>query len=86
MATHSVLLPRESHRQRSLAGYSPEGHRELDTTEATENAHMPIHTHTYWYVDPNKKNTFGMITVLTPNTLGSKNLLFCLLERIPTQF
>ena len=30
-----VFLPGESHGQRSLAGYSPEGHKELDTTEAT---------------------------------------------------
>ena len=28
-----VVLPGESHGQRSLAGYSPWGHRELDTTE-----------------------------------------------------
>ena len=28
-----VLLPGESHGQRSLAGYSPWGHTELDTTE-----------------------------------------------------
>ena len=31
-----VLLPGESHGQRSLAGYSPRGHNESDTTEATE--------------------------------------------------
>ena len=30
-----ILLPRESHGQRSLAGYSPKGHKESDTTEAT---------------------------------------------------
>ena len=30
-----VFLPRESHGQRSLAGYSPWCCRELDTTEAT---------------------------------------------------
>ena len=30
-----VLLPGESHGQRSLVGYSPEGQKELDTTEAT---------------------------------------------------
>ena len=30
-----VLLPGDSHRQRSLAGYSPWGHKESDTTEAT---------------------------------------------------
>ena len=33
-----VFLPGESHRQRSLAGCSPGGHRESDTTEAT----MPL--------------------------------------------
>ena len=30
-----VFLPRESHGQRSLAGYSPEGHKESDRTEVT---------------------------------------------------
>ena len=30
-----VFLPRESHGQRSLVGYSPWGRKELDTTEAT---------------------------------------------------
>ena len=33
MATHSVFLPGEFHRQGSLAGYSPRGHKEWDTTE-----------------------------------------------------
>ena len=33
MAIHSVLLPGESHGQRSLVGYSPWGRKELDTTE-----------------------------------------------------
>ena len=28
-----IFLPGESHGQRSLAGYSPRGRRELDTTE-----------------------------------------------------
>ena len=28
-----VFLPEESHRQRSLMGYSPQGHKELDMTE-----------------------------------------------------
>ena len=30
-----VFLPGESHGQRSLAGYGPQGHKELDTTEVT---------------------------------------------------
>ena len=33
MAIHSIFLPGESHGQRSLAGYSPQGCKELDTTE-----------------------------------------------------
>ena len=33
MATHSSILPGESHGQRSLVGYSPWGHKESDTTE-----------------------------------------------------
>ena len=33
MATYSNILPGESHGQKSLAGYSPWGCKELDTTE-----------------------------------------------------
>ena len=33
MAPSPVLLPGESHGQRSLAGYSPRGHKGSDTTE-----------------------------------------------------
>ena len=33
MATTPVFLPEESHVQRSLEGYSPQGCKELDTTE-----------------------------------------------------
>ena len=32
LATHCSILPGESHRQRSLAGYGPQGHKESDTT------------------------------------------------------
>ena len=35
-----LFLPRESHGQRSLAGYSPCDRKELDMTEATEHACM----------------------------------------------
>ena len=34
-----VFLPGESHGQKSLTGYSPQGCKESDTTEATEDAH-----------------------------------------------
>ena len=44
-----VFLPGESHGQRSLAGYSPYSHKELDMTEATE------HTQdVYVNLQPNK--------------------------------
>ena len=33
MAPAPIFLPGELHRQRSLAGYSPWGHKESDTTE-----------------------------------------------------
>ena len=33
-----VFLPGESHGQRSLEGYSPQGHKELDMTEVTQPA------------------------------------------------
>ena len=35
-----VFLPGESHGQRNPAGYSPQGHKESDTTEANENARI----------------------------------------------
>ena len=39
MATHSIFLPGEVHGQRSLVGYSPWGHKELDTTEQLTPTH-----------------------------------------------
>ena len=32
------MLPKESHGQRSLVGYSPQGHKESDMTEVTKHA------------------------------------------------
>ena len=36
LVTHSVLLPGKSHGQMSLVGYSPEGSKQSDTTDATK--------------------------------------------------
>ena len=41
MKTNPLFLLGKSHRQRSLAGYRPQGHKESGMTEATE------HTHTH---------------------------------------
>ena len=47
-----VFLPREFHGQRSLAGYSPWGCKELDTTDSHFPFHIYIyiHIHTYIYI------------------------------------
>ena len=37
MANHSVFLPGKFHGQRSLVGYSPWGHKELDMTYQLNN-------------------------------------------------
>ena len=42
MAAHSSILAWESHGQRSLKGYSPQGHKESDVTQWLN---MPAHTH-----------------------------------------
>ena len=43
-----VFLPGEFHRQMSLAGYSPWGRKELDTTEQLKHTHTHTHTHTHF--------------------------------------
>ena len=42
MATHPVFLPRESHGHRSLVGYSPQGRKELDTTDQSTHVHIHV--------------------------------------------
>ena len=37
-----VFLPGESHRQRSLVGYGPWGHKELDTTEQLTHTYISV--------------------------------------------
>ena len=49
MATTSVFLPGKSHGQRSLAGYSQWGHKELETTEQLH-TYTHMHTHTLRHV------------------------------------
>ena len=41
-----LFLPRESRGKRSLAGYSPQGRREWDTTEETEDVPTLVLYHT----------------------------------------
>ena len=50
MATHSSILAWEFHGQRSLAAYSPWGHKELDMTEWLTHTHTHARTHTGHYI------------------------------------
>ena len=75
MPTHSVFLPGKSHRQRSLAGYSPRGHKESNTTEQlTFDFHFICDgkgdpkSLEYLYIFP------GFIYVLHGNKTGSRPL------------
>ena len=49
-----AFLPGEFHGQRRLVGYSPWGHKELDTIEHT---HTHTHTHTYVPFPPSEAST-----------------------------
>ena len=50
-----VFSPGESHRQRSLEGYSPQGHKESNTTEQLSvYTHTHTHTHTHTPKKPRK--------------------------------
>ena len=51
-----VLLPRESHGQRRLVGYSPQGHTESDMTQ-----HAHMHMLVIYY---NNKPNIGEIHIL----------------------
>ena len=65
MATTLVFLPGESHGQRSLAGYSPRGRKESDTTEAT------VHARTYIMADPSTRAPTASAAHLLMHTANS---------------
>ena len=44
MAAHSSIVPGKSHGQRGLAGYSPQGRKESDTTEHLSTEHLEAQT------------------------------------------
>ena len=57
MATHFIpgFLPGKLHGQRSLAGYSPQGHKKSNMTEHTH-THTHTHTHLTLYLGNNKRD------------------------------
>ena len=66
MATNSSIVPGEFHRQRSLAGYSPWGHRESHTTE-----HTQAHTQTQENRSESQRNReeTNSLSEMKPNTM-----------------
>ena len=50
MATHSNILAWRIHEQRSLAGYSPRGHKESDMTEQLNDNKTPHHLLFYLFM------------------------------------
>ena len=80
MATHPSILARESHGQRSLAGYSSQGCKELDMTER-----LSTHTLNVYYMKgagphriatpshPGQLETYRLLGP-APNFLGSLDL------------
>ena len=66
-----VFLPREAHGHRSLAGDSPWGHKESDTTEATYYAHTSMKT---------RPLCQGLTLSFTPTSSSTSDLLILLLE------
>ena len=85
MVTHfSVFSPGKSHGQRSLKGYNPCGHKELDTTE-----HTHTHTHTHkektiplapQSIGLSRQEYWSILLQGTFPTQGSNPHLFCLLH------
>ena len=56
MATHSSILSwRILHGQRSLVGYSPWGHKQLDTTERLTYTHTDTETNVVFFKQPNAR-------------------------------
>ena len=52
MATHSNIPAWRFDRQRSLVGYSPQGHTESDMTEATQHTHTQPRNSDQWFASP----------------------------------
>ena len=66
-----VFLPGESHGQWSLAGYSPQGRKELDMTEATEHAHNSSNEKQVEETVPARSQTWFFSATRTPKPVPS---------------
>ena len=73
------------HGQGSLEGYSPQGHKELDTTEVTQHAHTPVKPHAVKVYELEEEESVYLLTLKKKN-LGENLKLFggIFLRMIPT--
>ena len=80
MATHSSVMPRKSHGQRSPLGYTPQGHKELNTIEATSS----MHYHDTHFTDEEmaKKCEIKFLSMARQENLKIK-ILLCPLASLP---
>ena len=66
----AVFLPGKSYGWRSLTGYSPWSHKELDTTERVTHTHTHTHTHTYFLCLLLLEETFVQVQALQQRAPG----------------
>ena len=71
-----VVLPGEFHGQRSLAGYSPWGHKEQDTTEQLTHFDSNKKSNASWIYKKKKMLSVVMGSVLCTNT--SSSYVYCI--------
>ena len=84
-----IFLPGESHRQRSLAGYSPWGHKESDTTEWLTTTKIPLYCSRRASASASASPTLPGLFPGGPNTLfcsSSPSLLLSLRHSYSTGF
>ena len=63
-----VSLPGKSHGQRSLAGYTPWDHEQLDTTEWLH-THTHTHTHTLKIPAIEFRNVYYLVSLILPDRM-----------------
>ena len=59
-----VVLPEESHGQRSLVGYSPWGHKDLDTTEQAQTRYSIAYMYPVFFIHSSVDGHSGCFHVL----------------------
>ena len=76
-----VFLPGESHGQRSLTGYSPQGHKETDMTEVTQHiAHKQFIPRTYKELNKTNRTIKNLLEIrmnISTKKIQLNNMKMC---------